>query len=38
MYFQVKVKQEPEGKQWLIDNKPDAKAFFDFVKQLPVCQ
>tara|TARA_R110000851_G_scaffold333555_1_gene516640 strand:- start:148692 stop:149684 length:993 start_codon:yes stop_codon:yes gene_type:complete len=33
--FQVKVKQGPEGKQWLIDNKPDAKAFFDFVKQLP---
>ncbi|UJF21900.1 catalase family peroxidase [Shewanella sp. OMA3-2] len=33
--FQVKVKQGPEGKQWLIDNKPDAKAFFDFIKQLP---
>lgn len=33
--FQVKVKQGPEGKQWLIDNKPDAKAFFDYVKQLP---
>jgi len=32
--FQVKVKQGPEGKQWLIDNKPDAKVFFDFVKPL----
>ncbi|MEL4242713.1 catalase family peroxidase [Shewanella xiamenensis] len=33
--FQTKVKQGAEGKQWLIDNKPDAKAFFDYVKQLP---
>ena len=33
--FQTKVKQCAEGKQWLIDNKPDAKAFFDDVKQLP---
>ena len=32
--FQTKVKQGPEGKQWLIDNKPNAKAFFDYVKQL----
>lgn len=29
------MKQGAEGKQWLIDNKPDAKAFFDYVKQLP---
>ncbi|MCU7994631.1 catalase family peroxidase [Shewanella glacialipiscicola] len=33
--FQTKAKQGAEGKQWLIDNQPHAKAFFDFVKQLP---
>ncbi|QYJ70060.1 catalase family peroxidase [Shewanella sp. FJAT-51649] len=33
--FQTKTKQGAEGKQWLIDNKPDAKAFFDYLKQLP---
>ncbi|MCK8045575.1 catalase family peroxidase [Shewanella sp. 1CM18E] len=33
--FQTKVKQGAEGKQWLIDNKPDAKAFFEYVSQLP---
>ena len=33
--FQTKVKQGAEGKQWLIDNQPSAKAFFDYVKQLP---
>ncbi|MFT5235605.1 MAG: catalase, partial [Shewanella sp.] len=33
--FQTKVKQGTEGKQWLIDNKPDASAFFDYIKQLP---
>ncbi|MCS6173184.1 catalase family peroxidase [Shewanella baltica] len=33
--FQTKVKQGAEGKQWLIDNQPSAKAFFNYVKQLP---
>ncbi|MCW3173265.1 catalase family peroxidase [Shewanella subflava] len=33
--FQTKVKQGNEGKQWLIDNKPDAKAFFEYIKKLP---
>lgn len=33
--FQTKVKQGAEGRQWLIDNQPDAKAFFDYLKQLP---
>ena len=33
--FQTKVKQGNDGKQWLIDNKPDAKAFFDYIKKLP---
>ncbi|MGL4713741.1 MAG: catalase family peroxidase [Shewanella sp.] len=33
--FQTKVKQGAEGKQWLIDHQPNAKAFFDYVKQLP---
>ncbi|QIR15343.1 catalase family peroxidase [Shewanella aestuarii] len=33
--FQTKIKQGNEGKQWLIDNKPDTKAFFDYVKKLP---
>lgn len=33
--FQTKVKQGTKGKQWLIDNKPDAKAFFDYLTQLP---
>ncbi|GIU47061.1 catalase-related peroxidase [Shewanella sairae] len=33
--FQTKVKQGAEGKQWLIDNKPDAKAFFEYVSQMP---
>ena len=33
--FQTKVKQGPEGKQWLIDNQAHAKAFFDYIKQLP---
>ncbi len=33
--FQTKVKQGAEGKQWLIDNKPDASAFFDYIKLLP---
>ncbi|ESE40964.1 catalase family peroxidase [Shewanella decolorationis] len=33
--FQTKVKQGAEGKQWLIDNKPDAKAFFNYLTQQP---
>ncbi|MPY21587.1 catalase family peroxidase [Shewanella psychropiezotolerans] len=32
--FQTKVKQGAEGKQWLIDNKPDAKAFFEHIDQM----
>lgn len=32
--FQTKVKQGAEGKQWLIDNQPAAKAFFGYVKQV----
>ncbi|MEZ9593705.1 catalase [Shewanella sp. 10N.261.52.F9] len=31
--FQTKVKQGAQGKQWLIDNKPDAKTFFEYVSQ-----
>lgn len=33
--FQTKVKQGAEGKQWLVDNQPNAKAFFDYIKTLP---
>ncbi|MCH4294722.1 catalase family peroxidase [Shewanella sp. 3B26] len=33
--FQTKIKQGPEGKQWLKDNKPDAKRFLDYLAQLP---
>lgn len=32
--FQTKVKQGAAGKQWLIDNKPEAKAFFEYVSTL----
>lgn len=33
--FQTKIKEGPQGKQWLLDNKPDAKRFLDYVAQLP---
>ncbi|QYJ76120.1 catalase family peroxidase [Shewanella sp. FJAT-52076] len=33
--FQTKIKEGPQGKQWLKDNKPDAKRFLDYVAQLP---
>lgn len=33
--FQNKVKQGAAGKQWLKENKPHAKAFFDYVEQRP---
>ncbi|GGI89264.1 catalase-related peroxidase [Shewanella hanedai] len=33
--FQTKVKQGAEGKQWLMDNQPNARAFFDYIKTLP---
>ncbi|MEC4727174.1 catalase family peroxidase [Shewanella sp. D64] len=33
--FQTKVKQGAEGKQWLMDHQPNAKAFFDYSKTLP---
>ena len=32
--FQTKIKQGPEGKKWLVDNQPHAKAFFDYVSGL----
>lgn len=32
--FQTKVKQGAAGKQWLIDHKPEAKAFFEYVSTL----
>ncbi|WP_108946539.1 catalase family peroxidase [Shewanella halifaxensis] len=32
--FQTKVKQGAEGKQWLMENQPTAKAFFDFINSL----
>lgn len=35
-HFQRKIKDGPAGRQWLIDNQPNAKAFLTYTNALPI--